>query len=256
MSHTLTDALILLLSSTIVGLCGLGGGVFYMPLLLFLNYPPHEAAALSNLGVFLASSFAALLYLREKKVDPLIILFVEVPTAIGSFFGGYISHLVGEVPLKYLLISITFAVGTQLTLGLKPPPLRGKVWIKREEYSFPADTLGVLSLLVGGVVGTAGMGGGIFKLPLMLAAGIPYPIAVGTSLSMITITSGASLLSRYLSVGPALFRSYEVVLLLPIGAVSSALLAKKLRFPDLRRLFGGVLLTGSLMLLAKELLRR
>ena len=66
---------------------GTGGGMFYVPLLLFAKIPIHDAGTLS-LGLIMITSLSALVvFMKNKLVDWKLAAIIDPPTDIMAFVG-------------------------------------------------------------------------------------------------------------------------------------------------------------------------
>lgn len=87
-------------------LIGVGGGVFFVPILaIFIGLPQRKAAASSTFLIGLTAATSALIYFQNGQMD----FHVTVPAAIGILMGAQIgAHISKHVPNLWL--SRTFAV--------------------------------------------------------------------------------------------------------------------------------------------------
>lgn len=89
-----------------------------------------------------------------------------------------------------------------------------------------AAKVAVTALLVGLLTGFFGVGGGFLAVPaLVLALGLPMPVAVGTSLVVITINSAAAFVTR---VGAGVHVDWVPVLALTVAAIAGSLAGARL----------------------------
>ena len=87
---------------------GLGGGAFYVPLLLALGYEFQGASTLS-LFLIMVTGFAAFLQFRKARlVDWQLALVMEIFTDIGAFAGGFTSRNFSDVYLRAPLKIVFF----------------------------------------------------------------------------------------------------------------------------------------------------
>ena len=70
---------------------GMGGGMFYVPVLLFAKIPIHNAAAISLSLITVTSVSAMLLFLKNGLVDWKLAAVIDPPTDIMAFVGGFCS---------------------------------------------------------------------------------------------------------------------------------------------------------------------
>ena len=93
-------------------LCGGGGGMIAVPLLVKTGYKEKEAHATAILVILPVSLFSFLLYYFRGLYD----FSVLIPTAIGVTAGGFLgSKLLGKLPAKIVNLAFAFL---QLIAGL------------------------------------------------------------------------------------------------------------------------------------------
>ena len=253
-----TSVLLLLLGGGgligfLLAVLGAGGGILLLPLLISgAALPTREAVPLSLLVVTLMALGNLGPYLRRRQVAPKPALILGVPALAGSWIGGSLvkAGYVAE-PVQLGL----FAAAALLASWLLS---RGQAVSAAAEGngSGPPLALAVQGLLVGLLTGIAGVGGGFAIVPaLVLLAGLPMPLASGTSLLLIAVNSLVALAA--LGHWPAA----SLPLMLPlvgggfIGALVGQRLAPHLSDHLLRRGFAALLL-GSALLSGLEAWRR
>ena len=199
MEHTLTLALVFLGVSTLFSMLGTGGGILYVPILLFAGYGMAQAPGIS-LILIAATSLAALSnFWKNRKVDWKLALVIDPPTDIMAFAGGYFSALVPEPILRGILVAVLMVAGTLMLKNrkgaLQPHAQKERWWLWHREFQGERYTVNlplVLSAtaLIGVLSGMLGITGGIIKLPIMvLLCGVPMDIAVATSTVMVAVTA-------------------------------------------------------------------
>ncbi|MEU0519446.1 sulfite exporter TauE/SafE family protein [Streptosporangium sp. NPDC006007] len=114
--------------------------------------------------------------------------------------------------------------GGQLTLT-RTGGLRGSPWGARGRTVTMVVKVVLAGLAVGFLTGLFGVGGGFVIVPaLVLALGLPMPAAVGTSLFVIAINSGASLAAR---AGQAHF-DWGVIVPFTLAAVAGTVAGRRI----------------------------
>ena len=254
---TISVLLLLLGGGSLIGfllaVLGAGGGILLLPLLVSgAALPTREAVPLSLLVVTLMALGNLGPYLRRRQVAPRPALILGVPALAGSWIGGSLvkAGLVAE-PVQLGL----FAAAALLASWLLS---RGHAVTAAAERSGSGSTLAlaIQGLLVGLLTGIAGVGGGFAIVPaLVLLAGLPMPLASGTSLLLIAVNSLVALAA--LGHWPA--ASLPLMLPLVGGGFIGALVGQRLapHLPDrqLRRGFAALLI-GSALLSGAEAWRR
>jgi len=212
---TLTLAAIIFGSGVAAGgvgaLLGIGGGVFFVPLLhLALGFPLRTAAAISLTSVIATSSAVSAQRTGQHLINLRLGMLLEVATVAGSLLGGLTAYLFSETALQRLF-ALVMVVGAAAVLArvnrrnvildqtVDPGRLGGRYYedesagtvvyrVKRLPVAI------VASFLAGNVSSLLGIGGGVFKVPALNAlCGVPLRVAAATSAFMIgvTATSGA-----------------------------------------------------------------
>lgn len=254
---TISVLLLLLGGGGLIGfllaVLGAGGSILLLPLLVGgAALSTREAVPLSLLVVTLMALGNLGPYLRRRQVAPKPALVLGLPALAGSWIGGswvkagYVSEPVqlglfaAAALLASWLLSRRSTMGTAAEQGRSGPPL----------------ALAFQGLLVGLLTGIAGVGGGFAIVPaLVLLAGLPMPLASGTSLLLIAVNSLVALAA--LGHWPA--ASLPLMLPLVSGGFIGALVGQRLapHLPDrqLRRGFAALLI-GSALLSGAEAWRR
>lgn len=184
--------------SIILSMIGLGGGVLYVPLLLFLGYNFQDSSTLS-LFLIIVTGFSAFTRFRKAKlVDWQLALVLELFTDVGAFIGGMTSIHYHDVYLK-LTFAILLIVAAILMLKMQNRDrnkLRVKTgyfyWLRHfggYTYSVSIPLIIPITLIIGYLSGLLGIAGGVFKVPIMILwFGIPAKIAIATSSLMVSLT--------------------------------------------------------------------
>lgn len=178
---------------------GIGGGVVYTPVQVFFGIGIHEAAATSLLLIIILSISATSVYRRAGMVDWAMALLLETFTATGAFAGGYLSdYLPQNVLIIVLMAVVAFAGIGMLRGGNSDAHAREatSAWYRwrrasaGQEYELNLLMALPICFIAGAISGMVGIGGGIFKVPMMVILfGIPMDIAVATSGFMVGITA-------------------------------------------------------------------
>lgn len=193
-------------------LVGVGGGIIVVPALsLLLGVEIHHAIAASIVSVVATSSGAASGYVRERLTNLRLAMVLEVATALGAICGAYAVGFIARRWLFLLFGSVLAFTAVSMwnrrrPLGAEVPPdpiadrlrLHGAYFDKslgREvHYRVGRTKLGIaVSYFAGLVSGLLGIGGGVFKVPVMnLGMGIPIKVCSATSNFMIGVTAATS----------------------------------------------------------------
>ncbi len=237
----------------LLAVLGAGGSILLMPLLISgAALPMREAVPLSLLVVTLMALGNMGPYLRRGLVAPKPALILGVPALAGSWIGGRLvkAGYVGE-PLQLGVFAAAALIAAWL-LTRRPSSSVTPV----QQGAGAPGTLALQGALIGLLTGIAGVGGGFAIVPaLVLLAGLPMPLASGTSLVLIAVNSLVAMAA--LGHWPAAGLPLILPLLLGgfIGAVVGQRLAPHLPERQLRRGFAA-LLVGSALLSGGEAWQR
>ncbi|NOY45510.1 MAG: sulfite exporter TauE/SafE family protein [Deltaproteobacteria bacterium] len=197
-------ALIFFCVAAVFSALGQGGGAFYVPLLLAMGVPFHQAAAASQAVIVAVSVSAMLVFHRAGFLDWKLVLLIEPATNLGAVLGGYFSQYVpaevGKIVFAGVLVAGAGFMIRPVAEHQKPPKRGFAYWTRTlggETYSVNWVATIPLMAFAGGLAGLLGVGGGLLKVPLMvLACRIPIKVAVGTSSLMVGLTALTGLLGH------------------------------------------------------------
>jgi len=246
-----------LLVSILSSMVGIGGGTLYVPLLLMLGFPFHQIVGVSLFIIAVASLSATLTYRHTRKVDWKLALWIEPPTFVMAFIGGYLSGAIGtgtlkEVLVAVLLLSSYFLLRPVRTHGRRlPSDQRGMHrCLNGQEYRVNLGALMPATTLAGLLAGMEGISGGVLKVPAMVLLGdVPVDIAVATSELMVTITATTGLLGHLLVDRLDLAFALPLAVAASIGGQIGARLAARVNQGSLQRLLAGMLILAAGQLL-------
>lgn len=170
-----------------LGLLGGGGSILTVPLLVYVaGQDPKTAIATSLLVVGVTSAAGAVSHARAGRVQWRTGLVFGAAGMAGAYAGGRLGTAIdGTV----LLIAFALMMGaTSIAM------LRGRRDREPADGEMALWKVLVEGVVVGLVTGLVGAGGGFLVVPaLVLFGGVPMGIAVGTSLVVIAMKSGAGL---------------------------------------------------------------
>lgn len=180
-----------------MAMTGRGGGNFYVPVLVAAGSPMLQSATTGQCIMFSTAVAASLVFQKNRTIDWMLAMVIELPTALMALIGGYYAHLLPGGSLKLIFAGILVIAGFLMIRTVKEQSLsRGRkfgFWRRRfgkYEYAVNLWLALPITAATGLVAGMVGISGGSFKVPLMvLACGVPMRIAVGTSSAMVAATA-------------------------------------------------------------------
>jgi uncharacterized membrane protein YfcA len=258
------EILVFLLISVLLSMVGIGGGIFYVPIFLFLGYT-FQAASTTSLFLISITGFSAFLrYRKAKMVDWQLALMLETFTDIGAFAGGATSVHFHPQLLKLslgilLLIAAYFTMQSKKDSAVQPTLKTGFGRWHRHfngyDYSLSLPLIIPLTFSIGYFSGLLGIAGGVFKIPIMILwFGIPAKIAIATSALMVSLTGllglGGHLLHTSLNWETALILGVIVF----IGGQIGSRISLKLPEKKVKKVLAAILMIIAVYLIAKSLL--
>ena len=192
------------LVSILFTMFGLGGGTLYVPILLGFSLPYSVAAGTSLLLITVGAVSATVIYARSGQIDWKFVLAVNLFSDMAAFWGGYWTF--PPDLLQVLFALVLFASGTFMIKEPSLKPLnyfkgRVMVWNHRfagNNYRIIIPLILSAFITVGFWSGALGIGGGVFKIPIMvLLCGFPLRMAIATSSLMIATSSFWGLMGHF-----------------------------------------------------------
>lgn len=186
-----------------LGLLGSGGSILTVPILVYLVGEPDKVAIAESLGIVAAIAAAgALPYARQHTIDWRSVLFFGLPGILGTYGGAWLSRFVSG-PVQLILFAGVMLLAAVLMYRRRSPQIplpdlsAGGVAVAPKHKAWKIMLEGIS---VGVLTGLVGVGGGFLIVPaLVLLGGLDMRRAVGTSLVIIALKSGAGYL-KYLDV--------------------------------------------------------
>lgn len=166
-----------------LGLFGSGGSILTVPVLLYMVGQEPKLAIASSLLVVAGISFmASLPNLRKAIISWRHVLFFGVPGMFGTYGGAWLGGMVESwvqlfVFAGLMLVAAVFMWRKRAITEL--PPLAWRPWKVLAEGT-----------IVGVITGFVGVGGGFLIVPaLVILGGLALPVAVASSLVIISLKS-------------------------------------------------------------------
>lgn len=174
---------------------GLGGGIIIIPCLaLLFHIGIHKAIGISLIAIAVNTSFSSISYAKKGLTDFTLGLFLEQSAVLGAISGALLSGYLNARWLEFIFSMVLLFAAFQMAFSLNIPLEEIKIRSLAPLYKIENTFLGqILSFFAGLFSGMLGIGGGIFKIPVMcLIMKVPVKVAVATSSFMIFITSVSS----------------------------------------------------------------
>ena len=231
-----------------LGLLGGGGSILTVPLLAYVAGMDAKAAiATSLLVVGVTSSIAAITHARAGRVRWRVAVVFGLAAMTGAYTGGRLARFIpGEVLLVAFAV-IMFVAGAAMLRGRK------ETSIFEGGQRVPVLKITLLGVAVGVISGLVGAGGGFLLVPaLALLAGLPMPLAVGTSLVIIAMQSFAGFAGHLANEHIDWKLAGMVTAAAVVGALIGGRLVAFINPATLRQLFGWFVLLMASLMLAEE----
>jgi uncharacterized membrane protein YfcA len=243
---------------------GIGGGVIIVPLLtLGFGVPIKQAIATSAVCVIATSAVAQLAFMRRGMTNVRLGLVLEIASTAGAVLGGITAVLVDgrllQVAFALVLVYVVWQMSRrrddvqpartglmECTYVDQAPDVTVTYGVRRLPLGF------VLSIGAGNLAGLLGVGGGVFKVPIMnLLMGVPLRATIATSNLMIGVTAATAAVLFYSRgfVDPS--HTVPAVLGILLGARFGPRLALALPVHVLNLIFRAVLALFALLMVAE-----
>ena len=200
-----------------LGAVGGGGSILAVPVLVYAVGLEAKAATTASLVVVGIAALGGMVgHWRAGRVRFVAGLIFGLAGVGGSVVGSLLNRSVNPDVLLLAFSALTFLAAWSMWSRRRHHVLHDHAVettttdVPRPEASSPARRARLVTIgkvlaagtVVGFVTGFFGVGGGFVVVPaLVLALGYAMPVAVGTSLLVIAINSGAALLSRLATSG-------------------------------------------------------
>ena len=243
------SSLLALLIGLVLGLLGGGGSILTVPVLVYLlDVPPKEAIATSLVVVGGTAAVASVQHALGGRVQWRTGLLFSLAGMAGAYLGGFAADWFSGTTLLVLFAAMMLATGVAMLVGRKEPTASAT---RREQ---PGWLIVVEGLVVGAFTGLVGAGGGFLVVPaLVLMGGLTMQQAVGTSLMVIALKSGAGFLGHaaHVEIDWALAGSFTAATIL--GSLVGTSLSARVSGRSLRTGFAVFVLVMAGVVLWQEL---
>jgi uncharacterized protein len=230
-----------------LGLLGGGGTILTVPLLTYVaGLDAKHAIAMSLLVVGVTSATGAITHARARRVRWRVAGVFGLAAMTGAYAGGRLAHFVPGTALLSAFAVIMISAGVAMLRSRKDTAADGN-------QPLPMVKITLLGVTVGLISGLVGAGGGFLLVPaLALLTGLAMPVAVGTSLVVISVQSFAAL-AGHLATERIDWRLGAMVTMgAVVGAVVGGRLSPTVDPKTLRTAFGWMVLFMASPMLAQE----
>lgn len=241
-------AVLSLLIGLSLGLLGGGGSILTVPILVYLLGIGAKEAIATSLVVVGTTSIAALIpHARAGNVDWRMGGIFGVAGMAGAYLGGLGAGFLSGQTLMVLFALMMVVTALFMFRGRK------EITVEDKSHGHPLWRIVVDGLVVGAVTGLVGAGGGFLVVPaLVLLGGVDMRVAVGTSLLVIAMKSGAGYLGHASHVQIDVPLTVLVSTSAVLGSLLGAAFAQRIPQQMLRQGFAAfVLVMGAIQLIAE-----
>lgn len=202
------------------GLAGVGGGIFFVPALMYVaGWGIKDAVAASLVIIIFSALSGTLRNLRsENAIDWRVTALFSVTVAPCALIGVAISRISPE-----RVVEVVFAI---LLLSLAYPTAKGRSQSAGSGRRVSTPLLLLAGGGIGALSGLVGVGGGVLMVPLMMIGlGLRPKIAIPTSLA-VTFFTGIVGAAGYIATGFDRLWSLPPLI---VGSIIGAWLSIRLR---------------------------
>jgi hypothetical protein len=237
-----------LLVGVSLGMLGGGGSILTVPILTYVvGMETKSAIAASLFVVGVTSATGAIAHAHAGRIQWRTGLVFGAAGMAGAFAGGRVA--------AYLPGGVLMAAFAAMMIATAIAMLRGRRLASTAvPGSLPVAKVLVEGAVVGIVTGVVGAGGGFLVVPaLVLLGGLPMPVAVGTSLVVITMKSFAGLAGHLAHAAVDWPITLAITAVAVAGSVAGGRLGGRIDADHLRRGFAVLVLAMAALVLITEL---
>lgn len=242
---------IIFISSFILTMVGLGGGLIFSPLFVLLGFPLSTAVSASLFLNGTAALSAAITYYRKKMVDVRTAIPLLISSMAAAPFGAMLTSIVPVQLFSGILAGVVLLAAVRMIFS-------GKAGDKASPKSVRFRIIGGagIGIVIGLMAGMLGIGGGVFIVPLLIyVLRMPTKTSAATSIFIVVFSSFSGFIAH------ASLASIDWKFILPAavcsfvgGRLGAKVMSEQLKGKRIRQIFGIVLLIFFLKLLQKSLL--
>ena len=173
-----------LLAGALAGLLGIGGGLIFAPLLLWLGLSPHQALATSTFAIVPTALGGTVTHLRHRAIP----LREGLILAAAAFASALLFSRLGRLAAGWHLMCLQSLMYLVLTFTIRAEPAEAA---SDASPRLPLMGLGAVGAVAGLAGGLLGLGGGLVMVPLMVRA-MAVPIRLAIRFSSLAVACSAS----------------------------------------------------------------
>ncbi len=239
---------LIFVSSFVLSMAGLGGGLIFAPLFLLVGFAQSSAVASSLLLNALAATTASYVYIRKRMVDFSLSIPLVISSGLAAPIGAMCTRWVDESVFLSVMSVVLFLAAVRMMFvgGVAGQGTRAHVWSLSRvlQASF-------LGLVIGFMAGMLGIGGGIFVVPLLIYLLQVNPRTAAATTAFIVCFSSYAGFATHVAVTPL---DWKFLVMAGIfssagGLAGSRLMSSRLSGAFVRKLFALVLFFLSLHLM-------
>jgi hypothetical protein len=186
-----------MITGTLSGLLGIGGGLLMVPVLTFFNISLVQATATSLIGVFLSAVSGSVRNFLAKElnwqISLMLAMFGILTAQVGAWLGDRLPEAGLSLAFAALLLLTIYLMSLRQQLKQQREQSEAKLTISKANFSAIVG----IGLSAGLLSGLFGVGGGMVMVPLqMLFLREPIKSAVRTSLGAIVPISTSGLVQH------------------------------------------------------------
>lgn len=263
----------MMLLGVVLGLIGAGGSILVVPILVYLfAIPAAQATGYSLVIVGTTALAGAVTYLRRGQSDPRMAALFGIPAIAAVYLTRRVLFPAIPDPVfqtsafalsKDTAVMLLFAAFMLLAAISMIRPGPTAAGLRERSVRSPAETpwsspvvLAATGFFVGIFTGLVGAGGGFMILPvLVLVAGLPIRIAIGTDLLIIAAKSLIGFVGEAQAAEAIDWAFVATILALPlVGIALGTRLNRRVPAERLKGAFGVFVLVMAVYIVGRELL--
>lgn len=225
-----------LLSGAALGITGSGGAIIAVPLLAYgIGLSAHDAILVSLASVFITAILGTLQRVRKRLVAYPEVGIMILGSIVGSPIGALLNHHFSERLLMILFSAMVLVIAGVTWHRIDRNHLQQTAIALKHQYY----KLVFAGCITGVLTGLFGVGGGFLIVPVLVTIGrLPINKAMASSLAVISIASGISLLSHISSINIPLIKIMGLFLIGSIlGMFIGYRVTQNMSVNNLQRLF-------------------